>query len=260
MQRKLIAALAISLVAFALAPCSKNKKEEKKVKKNPLSALPVFVAGSPNQSDHLPFDWAIYEDPSRPEFWDDGADGTLPRPFLYLAGHPTRENAQKLIAWQSLQWQTIEKIIASLEGGKRELQLFSEYLGEPLGEHLKQKEIELKNVSYTGEKSDSEGIDWQQIRMVYIYRSSCPACKKASSLLKRLEDLRVEISYLQTDFADNPPLHKDSVPYDTELADYFPYEVTPTFYLKVGHYAPQRSDGYIDFDSIKNHIKNIKGG
>lgn len=262
MQRKLIAALATSLAAFVLLSCSEDKvKTDKPETGEPaLNALPVYVAGSPNQSDHLPFDWAVYEDPSRPEFWDDGADGTLPRPFLYLAGHPTKENAERLIAWQSLQWQTIEKIIASLEGGKKELQLFSEYLGEPLGDHLKNKEIELTNVSFTGESAKSDGIDWQNIRIVYIYRSSCPACKKAQPLLKKLEDLGVTITYLQTDFAKSPSLHRDSIPYDEEMADYFPYEVTPTFYLKVGFHAPQRSDGYIDFESMKNHIKSIIGG
>ena len=32
----------------------------------------VVIAGGPHQTAHLPFDWSIYSDPSRPEFWADG--------------------------------------------------------------------------------------------------------------------------------------------------------------------------------------------
>ena len=271
MRKKLIAVSLISLVAISIIAVSYEgmitESEDIKTAKLDLMSVPpvqeVVIAGSPNQSDHLPFDWAIYTDPSRPEFWDDGADGTLPRPFLYLSAHPTEENARKLVEWQALQWATIEKVIKAL-GGVGELELYNEYLGEDLIGHLRNNEQTIALASHSPNKGeplpDLVGrINWQNVQIVQVYASFCPACKKSVDLVEKLKGLGAQVTLLQSDYEENEPLYTDSIPYEGDWREFFPHRQTPTYYIKVGDHAPQRSDGFIDFRSLKNHIHNILG-
>lgn len=229
-------------------------------KKNKLQS--VVIAGSPNQSDHKPFDWKIYDDPSRPEFWDDGADGSLPRPFLHLAGKPTTDNAKKLLQWQKKQWKTIEHIIKAL-GGARELKSFEEYLGEPLTEHLSKNEQKIKSsngVQLTeNEQRLSNNINWADVRIINIYASFCPACKRSRPLIEKLRSLGSFVRNVQTDFRENTALYVGSEHYTEEWSDYFPHVSTPTYYIKIGNRATIRSDGYIDFQSLATHILSAQG-
>lgn len=208
--------------------------------------LSVTIAGSPNQSDHLPFSWDIYKDPSRPEFWDDGQDGSLPRPFLYLAGEPSKENARKLKDWQTLQWETIRKIIEALDGGPEELELLSSFVGEPLIDHLMDKDYKNASLSIDDEYRKSL-IDWEKVRVVYIYHSKCPACQKFDSVIEELKNKKATIYSFQSDSnTDNPKGWREK----------FPFKVTPTVYIKYKDHEPVKSEGYTSFREIKKFINN----
>ncbi len=136
----------------------------------------------------MPFDWSVYQDPARPEFWADGADGILPRPFLHLAGEPTRENVHKLLAWQKRQWQTIEQIIRAL-GGANELAIYSDLIGENVLEHAARQDNLLHTTSpflQTPKKELPTGFDWASVAIVYIYRSDCPACRRQRHVIETI--------------------------------------------------------------------------
>ena len=223
----------------------------------------VVVAGSPHQSAHLPFDWGIYQDPARPEFWADGADGILPRPFLYLASEPTRENAHKLLTWQKLQWQTIEKIVKAL-GGADELDAYADLIGEDILEHISRKDNLLPTDAPRLRKSASEAqpnFDWQQVGIVYIYRSDCPVCQRQTHIIEAVKTLGARVVPLQLDHGQ--PLHADSQRYQSgDWQAFFPLTEnlsTPTFYIAIKGQAARRHVGYISLRDLTRQIKKNGG-
>ena len=229
------------------------------------STQKVVIAGSPHQTAHLPFDWSIYEDPSRPEFWADGADGVLPRPFLYLAGEPTVENAKRLIAWQKLQWQTIEEIIKSL-GGASELKKYSELLGVNVLEEVAKKDP-LKSFSKPSldlaklEEKTPESFRWQDVGIVYVYSSLCSACKKQQPVINNLITLGARIIPLQV--GKGEPLFVNSMPYKKgEWQSFFPLGeeiATPTMFIVYRGKSPKKHIGFISLSDLKREITHIKG-
>ncbi len=232
---------------------------------NPMPTVPqVVIAGSPHQSDHLPFDWGVYQDPARPEFWADGAYGILPRPFLHLAGEPTRENARQLLAWQKQQWQTIEQIIKAL-GGANELDTYSNLIGENVLEHIAQQDkLLLQTATPLLRESKQDippGFDWANVAIVYIYRSDCPACRKQQHVIETIKALGAKVATLQLD--RGAPLHTDSRPYHAgEWSLFFPLgkaQTTPMFYIARRGQKPFKHEGFIALQDLITHIKRHGG-
>ncbi|RYZ90952.1 MAG: hypothetical protein EOP04_02295 [Proteobacteria bacterium] len=268
-----------SLILIAAFACTKkpdvSKKEEilnEKVAQQsfPFKAIeaakPVFIAGGPHQSDHLPFEWSLYSDPSRPEFWADGADGVLPRPFLQLAGEPTVENAKKLLTWQEAQWKAIESIIKAL-GGAKELETYSDLVGENFLETLSRKDqtFQLAKNSALQQKvslSDkADGIEWNNVGVVYIYRSKCHACQQQTPIVKALMEMGARVIPLQIEDG-GPPSLPNSQPYSKAWASHFPLgneEVTPTFFFHVKGHEPKKHPGFISLRDITSHVKTTVG-
>jgi hypothetical protein len=229
------------------------------------SALPVVIAGSPHQSDHLAFDWKIYEDPARPEFWADGADGILPRPFLHLAATPTPENAARLLAWQKRQWQVIEEVIRSL-GGASELKLYSDLVGKDVLKSIAENETQpgapllaasLKNES--GPKDADSEIPWHEVGLVYIYRSSCGVCQRQGSLIKSLKDLGAKTITLQINAKDEAALYGDSQDYHQgDWASFFPLDkaqTTPSFFIAKKGKSPLKHLGSLTLAQLTQILK-----
>ena len=265
----------IVIAAFACTKKPEASKEGSLLEKIPQQSLqlkqaegaaPVFIAGGPHQSDHLPFNWTLYGDPSRPEFWADGADGVLPRPFLQLAGEPTVENAQRLLAWQDAQWKAIENIIKAL-GGAEELKTYSDLVGENFLDTLSRKDqtYQLAKNSPLVQKVSAEeqtpGIQWDNVGIVYIYRSRCHACQQQTPIIKALHELGARVIPLQIADGGESSM-PNSQAYTKDWAEHFPLgdeQVTPTLYIHVKGHDPKKNLGFISLKDITNHVKSTVG-
>ncbi len=209
----------------------------------------TYIAGGVHQSDHLPFDWKNYEDPERPEFWDDG-DGMPPRPFRYFAAHPTEDNRVKLLGWIKKQHEVIAEVVAKLGQDAQSI------LGDKLA-YGKPGTIKFTNQKDLG--GDGQRFSWRNISLAYVYSSTCAACQREKPVIDQLQGLGVNIVYFQTDFGKNPPLFAKSQPHTEEIAEIFPYEVTPTLYIKAQGHGTQRIEGYLSFDELYQYINKQFG-
>lgn len=209
--------------------------------------LYVVQAGSVHQSDHRPFDWSIYEDPNKPEFWDDGGDGITPRPFRHLAAYPTPENANRLKRWQAHQIALINDVGGELGSNNSPAEL--------LGNGNSEKDDGPNLVS-----NDVKVDDWKNVKVAYIFRSDCPACRKSQNVVDGLEALGADVVRLQTDEIQSNKSSEKIVQYSKDFSQHFPYEVTPTFYLKVGSKPAEKVEGYHSLYALYSHITNSMGG
>jgi len=199
--------------------------------------------GSPNQSEDLPFSWERYLDPETPEFWDRGNhDGAPPRPMRYVAAYPTEENFQRLQEWHT------KRTLYAFKNGGGIARARAKYQ-----DSIKEEDVEKSSTMFLPTESKPEFlIDWNNIEVVYIYRSSCVACQGNTDLLKKLEETGAKVSYLQTD-SDQDPLHPNSVSYEG-YENYFPHNVTPTYYVKDGGEVMKFTGG-LTFAQFKQHIE-----
>jgi len=224
--------------------------------------LKVVIAGSPHESDYLPFDWKTYEDPARPEFWADGEDGIMPRPFLHLAGEPTIENARQLLAWKKKQWAVVEQVIKAL-GGAAELDLYKQVIGKSIVDVAAELDPMYRLASARVNKEEGETktenmVDWSSLQVVYIYRSTCPHCITSKSLIGGLETLGAKVTTLQIDHKSEKPLHPNSLAYTEDLQQFFPLEngePTPTFFFRYKGKEPFSHIGKLSLSYLTNHLK-----
>ena len=230
------------------------------------TVLRVAVAGSPHENDHLPFDWSRYMNPANPEFWADGDDGIIPRPFLKLASEPTKENAKKLLLWKQLQWEAVRNVIEAL-GSAHEIELYSEIIGTDFLDFLAKKDplYALASANSSEKNTSKEGrgqIEWNELKVVYIYRSTCSHCKNSVKFIDALDSLGANLRAFQIDYANNEPLHPNSIPYTEDVKEVFPLSPrleTPAFYFKYKNETPFSHIGGLHLSQLTNHIKNNKG-
>jgi thiol-disulfide isomerase/thioredoxin len=174
------------------------------------------------QRDALPFDWSRYEDPSSPEFWDDGGDYVAPRPLREAVANPSPENLQRYTAWQA-------KRLAVLA---------------VFGERLAQVGAGVASPAPTGPVSGTQArgaapapqtatrIPWRELDLLYFYQSSCPHCRAEKEHVEDLARRGVRVSFVQLDAGDLPPLHLRSVPYTAALSKQFGITATPTWVFR----------------------------
>lgn len=247
-QRNTVAEIAAEYAANLTARSRKIGAEE---------ALPVYMPGSPQQSAHLPFSWNTYFNPENPEFWDDGGTGVLPRPFLHLAANPTEENARKLLEWQRMQWEVIEKVAMTLRSIP-EGSIESAYLKETI------EIVKKESNPIGGQKNLSRDVGkgfWGGVSIAFIYRSTCPYCRKQVPVLELLEEAGAQIYPFQEDYKDEKPLMAGSRPYDAEASKALPKlkPVTPYFYIKVDGLEPRYYSSFTTFVQFKKIVNQIKG-
>lgn len=150
------------------------------------------------EADAKPFSWERYRDPRAPEFWDDGGDWIPPRPFREAAANPTKENIGEYLAWQGRKTTVVAK--------------FQNALSE-------------KALPFS---------DWKKLSIAYFYQSACAHCQASMSTVDDLKMRGVKFTFVQLDYASNPPLHKPSIPYTAAWKKSFSVEATPTWILKLG--------------------------
>ena len=184
---------------------------------------------------------------------------------MYLAAYPTKENAEKLVAWQKAQWDAIREVIKSL-GGESELNIFHEYLGTDFIENAAKHDEGYKLAkAYEsklngGELTSNGQLDWSKVGIVFIYRSGCPACKKAKPSIELIKSMGAKVYTFQVDYKDQSPMFVDSINYEGEWIEELPYNgSTPFYYIKVDGYQPQFADSYMTLMDIKTHIQEIIG-
>ena len=102
--------------------------------------------------------------------------------------------------------------------------------------------------------------DLNGVKIVNIYASSCPACQASTEVLRNLERRGAKVLHLQTDTKRTPPLYKTSRPYTMEFAGHFPYEVTPTLYVKTAGKEPEMIEGGRSFTDLYSHLIDLNGG
>lgn len=184
--------------------------EGKEVKKNPTfkqkenSKIEAFNGSNIlRHGDSKKFNWEVYQDPSAPEFWDDGGDWIPPRPFREAAANPTPENIKNYLDWMSAKGMVVTRFQNALAR------------------------------SLTPDEPESP-LPWGKLEIKYFYQSSCPHCKNSVPIVHELINRGVKFSFIQLDAGDLPPLHVPSQPYTPPLKEAFPVSVTPTWYLRHG--------------------------
>lgn len=186
------------------------------------AVLPPPSGSIIRQRDALPFDWKRYENPSSPEFWDDGGDYVAPRPLREAVANPTKENLERYVAWQA---KRLEVIAA---------------FGEKLAAHAM--------VSATGgapaaplapEKKDTRpttltpsSVRWNEVEILYFYQTSCPHCRAEKDHIEDLARRGARVSFIQLDADERPPLHAGSVSYTRAHSAQFAVTATPTWILR----------------------------
>jgi hypothetical protein len=169
--------------------------------------------------DGKPFHWSNYQDPLKPEFWDDGGDWIPPRPFREAAASPTPENIQAYLKWQKQKAAVVAKFQAALEG------------------------------------TPSKEPAWNTVKVAYFYQSACPHCQASVPLVESLRDLGVQMTLVQ--MGPGAPLHEPSIPYDQTWAKEFPVSATPTWVIKQGTKVTTRS-GALSMAEFKHFVSERK--
>lgn len=168
------------------------------------------------QRDAEPFDWKHYENPSSPEFWDDGGDYIAPRPLREAVANPTPENLQKYAAWQARRLAVVaefnQKLVAHTLG-----------VDARTGAELDRGSRQHKKTNHG---------DLREVSLLYFYQSSCPHCQAERERVEALRRRGVQVTFVQLDSAENSPLHEPSVPYSPELSRQFAITATPTWVFR----------------------------
>jgi thiol-disulfide isomerase/thioredoxin len=187
-----------------------------------VEELPPPSGSIIRQRDALPFDWSRYEDPSSPEFWDDGGDYVAPRPLREAVANPTPENLQRYTAWQAKRLAVIAVFgerLAQFGAG-----VTSPVPTGPSGGSLAR--------SAAPANQAATRIPWRELDLLYFYQSSCPHCRAEKEHVEDLARRGVRVSFVQLDAGDLPPLHPRSVPYTASLSMQFGITATPTWVFR----------------------------
>jgi thiol-disulfide isomerase/thioredoxin len=178
------------------------------------SALPPLSGSVIRQRDALPFDWKKYEDPENPEFWDDGGDYVPPRPLREAVAHPTQENLEKYAQWQA-------KRIAVIADFNR--QLVSQSLAQGVNSKPSTSVDSMKNNART---------NFREVQLLYFYQSTCPHCLAAKPQVEELRRKGVNVTFVQLDSDESPPIHHPSVKYSSAFSKQFAVTATPTWIFR----------------------------
>lgn len=200
---------------------SEGRKVKDPLKPTPPQQMTNAIAGRMpvREYDKRPFNWADYDDPASPVFFDDGGDYTMPRPLQFLIANPTKENAAKYKAWQN------KKIETSMMIAK----LLSSDVDDKLDEN------------------------WKKVGLYYFYSSTCSACRAQSPVISELEKRGVKVTPVQVDYQSAPALYPNSLNYDEHMKRGFSITATPSFAI-FGNGKSENWQGYTTLSDFKNKV------
>ena len=245
----LIAAAASVLFSVANNTISKSRTEKDENIQNYAAGANII-----RSADYKDFKWNSYASPENPIFFDEGEGHIPPRPYIYLAQHPTLENAIKLQEWQRKKMEVTNQISQLLlEASKpMDLQKLISLSPEGLGTYLNKKNeaqastlnldksIQQKQTfiptEVNNETSDPFKVtasDFKNVSILYFYRSDCPHCRNTKPTIDKLQSLGVTVIPVQLDYKIHAPEFKNSMPYDSQIASVYPVTETPNFVLKI---------------------------
>ena len=182
------------------------------------TAKPMLTGSIIRQSDTLPFDWKNYDDPKSAEFWDDGGDYVAPRPLREAVANPTPENLEKYANWQA------KRLVVIAEFNQK-------LVAHSMAKASTSDSLSNKKSSSSEQKSASK-INLREVSLMYFYQSSCPHCQAEKEHVEELKRQGVQVTFVQLDLDENPPLHKSSVPYSAALSKQFAITATPTWIFR----------------------------
>lgn len=201
------------------------------------------------QSDALPFDWRRYEDPKHPEFWDDGGDYVAPRPLREAVANPTPENLEKYAAWQA------KRLVVIAEFNQR---LVTHSLSQESSRtlSLSQTTHSTSNFVTSMPGKKEKKIDLREVSLLYFYQSSCPHCRASEAQVQALQQKGVNVTFIQLDGPENPPLHHPSVSYSAQHSKHFAITATPTWIFRRGANAV-RLQGTQSEEDLQREISSL---
>lgn len=211
--------------------------------------------------DYKKFNWAFYQSPANPVFFDEGEGHIPPRPYIYLAQNPTLENAIKLQEWQRKKMEVTNQVTQLLLEASKPIDMKKLTSLDPVSfnNYLTSKKSTNKNV--ISEKNDEifsvNESDFKNVSILYFYRSDCLHCKNTKSTIEKLISMGVRIIPVQLDYKTNLPEFKNSMPYDSQIATVFPVTETPTFVFKMNNES-RSLKGALSLQEISKVISLIK--
>lgn len=238
----LIAASASILFVVANNTITKNRNETEDNVKNSIASANII-----RSADYQEFKWSAYANPDNPVFFDEGEGHIPPRPYIYLAQHPTLENAIKLQEWQRKKLEITNKVTDLLIAASKPMDVkkLISFGPQGLGEYIAQKNEAKSEIISSEDKNKQSPLqledpfkvtasDFKNVSILYFYRSDCVHCQNTKPTIDKLLSLGVSVIPVQIDYKVHSPEYKNSIPYDPQLASVYPVTETPNFVLKVG--------------------------
>ena len=189
--------------------------------------LPPPTGSIIRQRDALPFDWKNYENPSSPEFWDDGGEYVAPRPLREAVANPTKENVDKYLDWQAKRLEVLATFNQKVAN-----QALSGLLNQAPVPNSVSGSATTRQTNVEVPAPQRKPIPWREIELLYFYQTSCPHCRESKPVVEELVRRGVRVSFIQMDADKNPPMHTRSVPYSRRHSEQFAVTSTPTWIFR----------------------------
>lgn len=137
--------------------------------------------------DSQPFSWSNYQNPQKPEFWDDGGDWIPPRPFREAASNPTKENIDAYLNWMQKKSDVVTRFQSALTA------------------HV------LTEAVSTSNPQNEQTFDWRRAKIIYLYQTSCSHCRASAPVIENAKKMGAKVVFIQLDASRYPPLHAGSM-------------------------------------------------
>lgn len=199
-------------------------------------------------TDFLPFDWKNYENPQSPQFWDDGGNYVPPRPLRILAVDPSDANVERYLAWQRLKVETTNRL-SQLLGAHHNSDVEARAPDNTRANDERPRQLP------ASVHSESR-IEWGQLSLSYVYRSSCPHCKHMKPVIEELARRGVRVTAYQIGAGVEAPAFPNSKAISqTELAS-LGVSVTPTLFIR-NNQKTSKIEGYMSQEALEMEVAKL---
>lgn len=258
--RDILIIVASASVVFAVANQTMTKSNDNAYENSSNLAAGANVIRS---YDYKNFNWALYQSPANPVFFDEGEGHIPPRPYVYLAQNPTLENAIKLQEWQRKKMEVTNQITQLLIEASKPMDMKKLAMLSPSGLNtlISSEKIKADTKNNDDVNFAISADDFKNVSILYFYRTDCSHCKNTKSTIEKLISMGVRVVPVQLDYKINSPEFKNSMAYDSQIASVFPVTETPTFVLKVNNESRSLKGEVTasELSKVVSLIRNSKG-